>query len=328
MSITAGAMPDIQSEIKLFSGRANIPLAEEVASYLGTELGKVRIKPFSDGELYVQILESVRRDDVYLIQPTCQPVNENFMELLLLIDALKRASAETVTVVIPYFGYSRQDRKSAGREPIAAKLFADMLTKAGVDRVVCVDLHAAQVMGFFDTLVDHLYASSVLIDYIKQLELNNITVVSPDIGGVARARAFARLIGVDIPLAIIDKRRSLTEHNSVEVLNLIGNVKDQNCILVDDIIDTAGTMTKAATMLKQNGANNIFACATHAVLSGKGIDNINESVIKEVIITNTIPLKDNARACSKIKQLSVAPMLGEVIQRIHKGETVSEMFTV
>lgn len=316
-----GNNSDINSEVKLFTGRANMPLAEEIASHLGIKLGGMKIEPFSDGELYVKVLESVRRDDVYIIQPTCPPVNENIMETLLMIDALKRASAEMITVIIPYFGYSRQDRKASGREAIAAKLVANMLVKAGANRVVTMDLHANQIMGFFDTLVDHLYASPVIVEYIKSLGLENLTVVSPDIGGVGRARAFAKALD-DAPLAIVDKRRSLTEMNTVEVFNIIGDIENRSCILIDDIIDTAGTMSKAAQLLKDKGANNIYAAVTHPVLSGKGIENINNSVIKELIVTNTIQLPEG-QDTSKITQLSVANLLAKVIDRIHRGESVS-----
>lgn len=314
----------VSSEVKLFSGRANLSLAESVAACLGIHLGGVKISPFSDGEIYVKILESVRRDDVYIIQPTCPPVNENLMELLLMVDALKRASAEMITVVIPYLGYSRQDRKAAGRESIAAKLVADMLSKAGVDRVVCIDLHASQIMGFFDTLVDHLYAQPVITKYIQSLELEDIVIVSPDIGGVARARAHAKALN-DCPLAIIDKRRSYIEQNTVEVFNIIGDIEGKSCILVDDIVDTAGTMAKAAQLLHDNGAKEVYACATHPVLSGSGVSNIQESHIKQLIVTDTIPLSEDKQT-SKIQQLSVAPLIAEVINRIHRGETVSVMF--
>lgn len=314
------------SEVKIFSGRANQPLAEEVALLLKTKIGGIKISPFSDGEIYVKILESVRRDDVFIIQPTSPPVNENLMELLLMIDALKRASAETVTVIIPYLGYSRQDRKASGRESIAAKLVADLLATAGADRTVFMDLHASQIMGFFNTLVDHLYSSPVIVEYIKSLGIKSedLVVVSPDVGGVARARGFAKKLG-DAPLAIVDKRRSYTQQNSVEVLNVIGDIEDKVCVLVDDIIDTAGTMCKAAELLKQKGAREVYACAAHPVLSGKGLENVANSVLKELIVTNSIYLAPEKKN-QKIRQLSVAPIFAEVIRRIHCGESVSSMF--
>ncbi len=311
-------------EVKLFSGRANISLASEIASHLGTKLGGINISPFSDGELYVKVLESVRGDDIFVIQPTSPPVNESLMELLIIIDALKRASAERITVVMPYFGYARQDRKASGREPITAKLVADMLCTAGVHRIVALDLHATQIMGFFNTLVDHLFASPVLGDYLKSLELEDLVVVSPDVGGVSRARAFAKRLN-EAPLAIVDKRRSLTQKNKIEVFNVIGDVKGKTCVIVDDIIDTAGTICKAGELLMDKGAKAVYGCATHPLLSGKGISNIQNSCLKELIVTNSIDLPEEKKI-SKIKQLSVAPLLAEVICRIHNGDTVSSMF--
>jgi len=312
--------------VKLFSGRANQPLAQEIAEHLGTRLGGINISPFSDGELYVKVLESVRGDDVFLIQPTSPPVNDSLMELLIIIDALKRASAERITVVMPYFGYARQDRKASGREPITAKLIADLLKTAGVHRVVTLDLHASQIMGFFNTLVDHLFASPVLVDYIKTLgiSLQDIVVVSPDVGGVSRARAFAKRLN-EAPLAIVDKRRSYVEKNSVEVFNIIGDVDGKVCLIVDDIVDTAGTMCKAAQLLLKHGAREVYACATHGVLSGNGVENVRDSVLKQLIVTNSIHLPESKKI-SKIKQLSAAPLLAEVICRIHNGDTVSSMF--
>ncbi|MFN5540448.1 MAG: ribose-phosphate diphosphokinase [Candidatus Melainabacteria bacterium] len=311
-------------EVKLFSGRSNLPLAKEIADHLETTLGGINISPFSDGELYVKVLESVRGDDVFVIQPTAPPVNENLMELLIIIDALKRASAERITVVMPYYGYARQDRKASGREPITAKLIADLLKTAGVHRVIALDLHANQIMGFFNTLVDHLFASPILIDYLQSLSLVEPVIVSPDVGGVTRARAFAKGLN-DAPLAIIDKRRSLVQKNSIEVINLIGDVKDKSCVLVDDIVDTAGTLCKAAELLLNKGAKEVYACATHPVLSGKGVENLANSFIKELIVTNSIFLPESKKH-PKIKQLSVAPLLAEVICRIHNGDTVSSMF--
>jgi ribose-phosphate pyrophosphokinase len=311
-------------EVKLFSGRANQPLAQEIAAHLGTKLGGINISPFSDGELYVKVLESVRGDDIFVIQPTSPPVNESLMELLIMIDALKRASAERITVVMPYFGYARQDRKASGREPITAKLIADLLCTAGVHRIVALDLHAAQIMGFFNTLVDHLFASPVLGQYLAGLSLDDLVVVSPDVGGVTRARAFAKKLN-EAPLAIIDKRRSLTQRNTIEVFNVIGDVKGKTCVIVDDIIDTAGTICKASELLMDKGAKAVYACATHPVLSGKGLQNIQNSCLKELIVTNSIHLPEEKQS-PKIKQLSVAPLLAEVICRIHNGDTVSSMF--
>lgn len=310
--------------VKLFSGRANYQLATEIAQHLGTELSGLNISPFSDGELYVKVLESVRGDDVFVIQPTSPPANDSIMELLILIDALKRASAERITVVMPYYGYARQDRKATGREPITSKLVADLLCTAGVHRVVTLDLHASQIMGFFNTLVDHLFGSPVLVDYVQKLNLEAPVIVSPDVGGVARARAFAKKLN-QAPLAIIDKRRSHSKKNTVEVINVIGDVKDKTCILVDDIVDTAGTICKASELLLQQGAKKVYACATHAVLSGNGIENIKNSTMEQLIVTNSIHLPEEKRI-DKIKQLSVAPLLAEVICRIHNGDTVSSMF--
>lgn len=320
------------TNIKLFSGTANPELAQEVADYLEMDLGQIKIKPFADGEIYVQIKESVRGLDCFLIQPTCPPVNENLMELLILIDALKRASAGRITVVIPYYGYARQDRKAAGREAITAKLIADLLTTAGAQRIVALDLHTAQIMGFFNILVDHLYASPVLLDYIHSLGkkngekdiVKNIVVVSPDVGGVARARAFAKKLG-DAPIAIIDKRRSYTEQNYSESLTVVGDVKGKIAIMVDDLIDTAGTVCKGAELLVKEGAKKVYACASHAVLSGPAYDRIDASPIEQLITTNSIPLNPEKQS-SKIVQVSVASILGEAIARIHDDCSVSELF--
>lgn len=310
------------ASIKLFSGTANPELAKEVAQYLDMELGQVKITPFSDGEIYVQIQESVRGVDCFLIQSTCSPVNENLMELLILLDAFKRASAGRITVVLPYFGYARQDRKAAGREAITAKLVADLLTTAGANRVVCLDLHAPQIMGFFNILVDHLYASPVLIEYMKTFPAENTVLVSPDVGGVARARAFAKKLD-DAPIAIIDKRRS--QHNVAEVMTVVGDVKGKLAIMVDDMVDTAGTLVKGAELLKREGAKHIIACATHAVLSGPAIERLENSPIEKLIVTNSIPL-DQSKMSDKIVQLSVAKLLGEAIVRIHDDSSVSELF--
>jgi ribose-phosphate pyrophosphokinase len=308
--------------IKLFSGTANPELAREVAEYLGMPLGQVKITPFSDGEIYVQIKESVRGVDCFLIQSTCSPVNENLMELLILLDAFKRASAGRITVVMPYYGYARQDRKAAGREAITAKLVADLLTTAGANRVVCLDLHAPQIMGFFNILVDHLYASPVLIEHIQSLPQQNTVLVSPDVGGVARARAFAKKLN-DAPIAIIDKRRS--QHNVAEVLSVVGDVKGKVAIMVDDMVDTAGTLVKGAELLKREGAKSVIAVATHAVLSGPAIERLENSPIEKLIVTNSVPL-DAAKNSKKIVQLSVAKLLGEAIARIHDDCSVSELF--
>jgi ribose-phosphate pyrophosphokinase len=316
------AEKDYRTNVKLFSGTANPALAREVAEYMGMELGQVRITPFSDGEIYVQIQESVRGVDCFLIQPTCSPVNENLMELLILLDAFKRASAGRITVVMPYFGYGRQDRKAAGREAITAKLVADLLTTAGANRIVCLDLHAPQIMGFFNILVDHLYASPVLLEYINTLPQSERVLVSPDVGGVARARAFAKKLE-DAPIAIIDKRRS--QHNVAEVMSVVGEVKGKLAIMVDDMVDTAGTLVKGAELLKREGAEHIIACASHAVLSGPAIERLENSPIEKLIVTNTIPL-DPSKRSDKIVQLSVAKLLGEAIARIHDDSSVSELF--
>ena len=310
--------------VKIFSGRANIPLSKEICEYLNLPLGKINIKPFSDGELYVQIEESVRGCDVFLIQPTCPPVNENIMELLIVLDALKRASAEKITIVIPYYGYGRQDRKAAGREPITAKLVADLLARSGTTRILALDLHATQIMGFFDVIVDHLFATPVLVDYIKTLGLKDIVVVSPDVGGVTRARAFAKKLN-DAPIAILDKRRPVNQHNTVEVINIIGEIKGKTCIMVDDMIDTAGTITQGAALLQKEGAKEVLACSTHAVLSGPAKERIDKSPITTVIVTNSIPIPPE-RSPKKLKILSVAGLLAEAIKRIHLDDSVSEMF--
>ncbi len=309
--------------IKIFSGTANPELAREVAEYLELSLGQVRICPFSDGEIYVQIQESVRGVDCFVMQSTCSPVNENLMELLILIDALKRASAGRITVVVPYFCYGRQDRKAAGREAITAKLIADLLTTAGAQRVLSLDLHAPQIMGFFNILVDHLYASPVLLEYIRNnLAHNDVVVVSPDVGGVARARAFAKKLN-DAPIAIIDKRR--TKHNEAEVMNIVGEVRGKTAIMVDDMIDTAGTIVKGAELLAKEGAKYIYACATHPILSGPALERINSSPIERLVVTNSIPHLPK-KLGKKIVQVSVAKLLGEAIARIHDDSSVSELF--
>jgi ribose-phosphate pyrophosphokinase len=310
------------SKVKLFSGRSNRKLAEEIARYLGTTLSRIEIKNFSDGETYVQVQESVRGDDVFIIQPTCDPVNENLMELLLVIDALKRASANTITAVLPYYGYARQDRKTVGREAISAKLVADMIATAGANRVVAMDLHTGQLQGFFNILTDHLYATPVLLSYLQAKQLDNMVVVSPDAGGVERARVYAKKL--NCPIAIIDKRRQA--HNVAEVFHIIGDVKDKTAIIVDDMIDTAGTICQGGQMVLEEGARSVYAVAAHPVFSGPAVQRLSQSVFTEVIVTNSIPLHPDAEQVGKIVQLSIAPLLGEAIGRIHDDQSVSEMF--
>ncbi len=309
-------------DIKLFSGRANPKLAEEIAEYLGTTVGPMVIKNFADGETYVQVQESIRGDDVFIIQPVCSPVNQNAMELLIMIDAFKRASAKTITAVIPYYGYARQDRKTTGREAITAKLMADLLTTAGADRVVALDLHSGQIQGFFNILVDNIFATLPLVDYMKKKNFNpdELCAVSPDAGGVRRARYFAK--EMKCPIAIVDKRRD--KHNEAIAEYLIGDVQDKICILFDDIIDTAGTICEAAKLLKKSGAKEVYVCAVHPVFSGPALQRLAEAPIEEVVVTNSIPLAEGAP--EKITQLSVAPILGEAISRIHDNESISSIF--
>ena len=309
-------------KFKIFCGTANEPLCDEVCVFLGLTRGQAQVTRFSDGEVYVQIQENVRGADVFVLQPTCHPVDENLMELLLMIDALKRASARRITSVIPYFGYARQDRKDKPRVPISSKLVADLLTTAGADRALIVDLHAPQLQGFFNIPVDHLFASPVLVDYFKRLNLPNLTVVSPDAGGVERARFFAKKM--DSALAIVDKRRS--EMNVAEVMNVIGDVKGRTCLIIDDLIDTAGTLVKTATALMENGASQVYACASHPVLSGPAVKNLSQSCITEVVVTNTIPLSEAARQEPKIKVLTIAGLIGRAIQSIHEETSVSRLF--
>ena len=306
--------------LKLFTGNANPELAKEIAEYIGTKLGDAQVKHFSDGEISIMIDESVRGDDVYIIQPTCTPVNDNMMELLIMIDAARRASAKRITAVLPYYGYARQDRKSRGREPITAKLVANLITEAGARRVLAMDLHAQQIQGFFDIPLDNLMGLPILADYYKHKDTENLVVVSPDMGGVARARNLAEQIGV--PLAIIDKRRP--RPNVSEVMNIIGDIEGKEVILVDDMIDTAGTITNGAQALMDRGAKCVDACCTHPVLSGPAIERIEKSPIQELVTTNTIPLGD--KKCDKIKVLSVAPVIGEAILRIHNDRSVSDLF--
>jgi ribose-phosphate pyrophosphokinase len=308
--------------VKVFTGNANPALVSEVCQELGCETGASAVRMFADGEIHLQINENVRGVDVFAIQPTCTPVERHLFELLLMIDALKRASAERITAVLPYYGYARQDRKDKPRVPISAKLIASLIERAGADRVLALDLHAAQIQGFFDIPVDHLFALPVMIDYLRTLSTEKITVVSPDAGGVERARAFAKRLNA--PLAIIDKRRE--EANVAEVMHIIGDVVGRNCIIVDDLIDTAGTLVKGAEALLDQGAASVSACATHAVLSGPAVQRIEESKISEVVVTNSIPLKEEAQACSRIRTLSVAPLLARAIQSIHEGGSISKLF--
>jgi ribose-phosphate pyrophosphokinase len=310
------------NRLRLLSGSANIPLAQEVARYLGMDLGPMVRKRFADGELYIQIQESIRGCDVYLLQPTCRPVNDHLMELLIMIDACRRASARQITAVIPYYGYARADRKTAGRESISAKLVANLITQAGASRVLAMDLHSAQIQGYFDIPLDHVYGSPILIDYLSSKQLPDLVVVSPDVGGVARARAFAKKLD-DAPLAIIDKRRQA--HNVAEVMNVIGDVSGKTAVLVDDMIDTAGTILEGAKILKENGARQVYACATHAVFSPPAIERLSSGLFEEVIVTNTIPVSEELRF-PQLTVLSVANLLGETIWRIHEDSSVSSMF--
>ncbi|MDD2582045.1 MAG: ribose-phosphate pyrophosphokinase, partial [Desulfuromonadaceae bacterium] len=310
-------------KIKIFSGNSNPDLAQKICNSLGVPLGTARVRRFSDGEVMVEIGENVRGRDVYVVQSTCAPTNDNLMELLVITDALKRASAATITAVIPYYGYARQDRKAAPRTPITAKLVADLITTAGVNRVVTVDLHAGQIQGFFNIPVDNLYAAPVILDYLKdRFSGEQVVMVSPDAGGTERARAFAKRL--QYSLAVIDKRR--TGPNVAEVMHLIGDVRDKIAIILDDMIDTAGTLTQAAKALKQNGAKAIYACATHGVLSGPAIERINASDIEEVVLTDTIPDCNSHQITTKIRMLSVADLLAEAIRRIHEDESVSSLF--
>jgi ribose-phosphate pyrophosphokinase len=310
-------------KIRIFSGNSNPGLASKICECLGTPLGAVRARTFSDGEIMVEIGENVRGRDVYVIQSTCAPTNNNLMELLIMTDALKRASAATITAVMPYYGYARQDRKAAPRTPITAKLVADLITTSGVDRVVTIDLHAGQIQGFFNIPVDNLYAAPVILNYLKtRFEGQPIVMVTPDAGGTERARAFAKRLGCS--LAVIDKRR--TGPNVAEVMHLIGDVRDKTAIILDDMVDTAGTLVNAAKALMENGATAVFACATHAVLSGPAIERLNNSEIEEIVLTDTIPLGDKTANTSKIRVLSVANLLAEAIKRIHQDESVSSLF--
>ncbi len=307
----------------LFTGNSNPALAQEIASHLGVELGKATVGRFSDGEVLVELHQNVRARDVFVVQSTCAPTNENIMELLIMVDALKRSSARRITAVIPYFGYARQDRRPRStRVPISAKVVANLLATVGVERLLTMDLHADQIQGFFDMPVDNIYASPVLLTDLKSKNYRDLIVVSPDVGGVVRARALAKQVGCD--LAIIDKRRSAA--NVSEVMHVIGEVDGRNCVIMDDMIDTAGTLVKAAEVLKERGAKSVYAYCTHAVFSGPAIERIKASALDEVVICNTIPLSDVAMACKKIRQLSVAFLFAETIRRISDGESVTSLF--
>src|SRR5881275_1382804 len=313
----------VDDKFKIFCGTANESLCDEVCAFLGLTRGQAVVTRFSDGEAYVQIQENVRGADVFAMQPTCRPVDEHLMELLLMIDALKRASARRITAVIPYYGYARQDRKDRPRAPISSKLVADLLTTAGADRALIVDLHAPQLQGFFNIPVDHLFASPVLVDHFKRLQLPNLTVVSPDAGGVERARFFAKKM--EAPMAITDKRR--TDMNVAEIMYVIGDVKGRTCLILDDIIDTAGTLVKTADALLDAGAVKVYACASHAVLSGQAVERLHNSRIEQVIVTDTIPLSEAAKNEPKIKVKTIAGLLARAIESIHEETSVSSLFS-
>jgi ribose-phosphate pyrophosphokinase len=312
----------MEKELKLFSGKANPALAKEICAYLGIHLGEATVSSFSDGEARIRIEENVRGADVFVMQSTCPPVNDSIMELLIMIDALKRSSAYRITAVIPYFGYARQDRKDQPRVPISAKLIADLITTAGADRVLTMDLHAGQIQGFFNIPVDHLYATPVLLDYISKAGGKDLVVVSPDAGGVERARAFAKRLQAN--LAIIDKRRE--GPNQTQIMNIIGDVEGRSALLLDDMIDTAGTIVQGAQACAGKGATRVWAGCTHPVLSGPALERIQASCLEEIVVTNTIPLNGKEQRCPKLRVLSVAPLLGEAITRIHEEESVSSLF--
>jgi len=307
--------------MKIFSGNANYPMAEEIAEHLGLEVSRADVRKFSDGEIFIEIKENVRGTDAFIVQPTCTPVNDHLMELVIMVDAMRRASARRITAVIPYYGYARQDRKVAPRVPISAKVVAEMLMAVGVRRVLCMDLHAGQIQGFFNIPVDHLYAAPILIDYIKN-QFEDVIMVSPDAGGVERTRAFAKRLNCG--LAIIDKRRDRPNHS--EAMHVIGDVSGKIAILMDDMVDTAGTLCNGANTLLENGAKEVHACCSHPVLSGPAVDRLNASSIKSLVVTNTIPLQEHARNCGKIEVLSVSSLLAEAIRRIHNEDSVSSLF--
>ncbi len=314
----------MRNEIMLIGGTSNPILAREISEHLGQPLSMTQARHFSDGEIMVELAENMRGRDIYVIQSTCAPVNDNLMELLLIIDALKRASASCINAVIPYYGYARQDRKAAPRVPISAKLVADLITAAGASRVLGMDLHAGQIQGFFNIPVDHLYAAPVLLDYLREKKDKgaDLVLVSPDAGGVERTRYFARHLGA--PIAIVDKRREAP--NVAKAMNIVGEVRDKVAVIIDDMVDTAGTLTQAAQVIQDLGAVEVLACATHAVFSGPAVDRIENSVLSAVVVTNTIPLNERARASNKVKVMSVAPLLGEAIRRIHQKDSVSSLF--
>lgn len=309
-------------ELKVFGGRAHPALTEEICGYLNVAPGKVTTYNFSDGEIFCQIDENVRGSDVFVIQPTCPPANENLVELLVMLDSFKRSSAERVTAVLPYFGYARQDKKDKPRVPITSKLVADLISKAGADRVLAMDLHAAQIQGFFDIPVDHLFAAPVILDAVREMRTPNLTIVSPDAGGVERARAIAKRL--EVGLAIVDKRR--TKPNEADVMNVIGDVEGLTALIIDDIIDTAGTLTKTAEALLAHGALDVMAVGVHGILSGPAIDRLRSSAVSEVLITNTTPIDEKLRRLEKLRPLSVAPLLGEAVRRIHEDSSVSSLF--
>jgi ribose-phosphate pyrophosphokinase len=309
-------------ELKIFSGRAHPALAQEICAYLGIPLGHLTLYNFSDGEDYCQIDENVRGADVFVLQPTCSPVNDHVMELLILLDAFRRSSASRITAVLPYFGYARQDKKDKPRVPIAAKLMADLLTAAGADRILTMDLHAAQIQGFFNIPVDHLFAAPVILDAIRKLSLDDLVIVSPDVGGMTRARAIAKRL--DASLAVIDKRR--TGKNETEILNVVGDVEGKDVLILDDIVDTAGTLVQAEAALRKGGAKRTYAAAVHGVFSGPALERIEASGLQRLLVTNTIPVEPAMARCPRIRSLSVAPLLGEAIQRIHDGASVSSLF--
>ena len=308
---------------KIFSGSANRQLTAEICDHIGLPLGETKMQRFADGEIYFQLLENVRGVDVFIVQPTCNPVDQHLVELLIMIDALKRASAGRITVVVPYYGYARQDRKDRPRVAISSKLVADLLTTAGANRALFMDLHAAQIQGFFNIPVDHMFASPVLVSYFRKLDLPNLIVVSPDAGGVERARFFATKMGA--PLAIVDKRR--TDINVTEVMNVIGDVEGRTCLIIDDIVDTAGTLVKTVDALLENGAAKVYACASHPVLSGKAVERIASSRMEELVVTNSIPLREEALKVPKIKVLSIAGLLAATIESIHMETSVSQLFS-
>jgi ribose-phosphate pyrophosphokinase len=316
------ARPAGYGELKLFSGSAHPELAKEIAQHLGLAMGQCRLRRFPDSEVSFQIDENIRGTDVFVLQPTSSPVDEHIMELLIMIDAFRRSSAARITAVIPYYGYARQDRKDKPRVPISAKLVANILSASGVDRVLTMDLHKAQIQGFFDIPVDHLFAAPVILDYLQRQDFPKLTIVAPDAGGAERARAYAKRLGGE--LAVIDKRRS--DDGTTEVMNVVGDVEDRTCVIQDDIIDTAGTIAKAAVALKANGAGRVFACAVHGVLSGPAIERIVKAPIEKLIVTNTIPSNGERAKCEKIQVLSVAKLLGQAIKSIHEESSVSSLF--